>query len=301
MQLDSLKSEFLLDIRIRNYTEKTIRGYKGNCERFLTFVQREYGTLKVEEVKATHIKQYAKYLQQRERSAVYTNTVLKNIRSMFKYAVHEGYIAKSPAERVNWCREEKTVLVLPTDKEIAKVLNVYNGKTMLDIRNATIMALFVDTGIRCSELIDLTPNSIINSTLIIDGKGNKQRYVPISPLLQKQLLKYMRARDSYYRDRILKSDKLFLSSRYKTLTVEAVERVVRKAGYVAEVNEQIRFSPHTLRHYYAVKMLDTGIDIYSLARLLGHNRIATTQRYVAATTDRQILARTQNNTPLSLL
>lgn len=301
MELNSLKSEFLLDMRIRSYSEKTLRGYKGNCERFITFVQKDYGIIDVEQVKPIHIKQYSMYLKQNACSGMYINTVLKNIRAMFRYAVTEGYLAKSPADKVIWSKVEKTVLILPTDKEIVRVLNVYNGKKILDIRNATMMALFVDTGIRCSELIDLTPNSIINSTLIIDGKGNKQRYVPISPLLQKQLLKYMRARDSYYKDRILKSDKLFLSSRYKTLTVEAVESVVRKAGYVAEVNEQIRFSPHTLRHYYAVKMLDTGIDIYSLARLLGHNRIATTQRYVAATTDKQILARTQNNTPLSLL
>lgn len=301
LRLESLLSEYLLEIQIKNYTPKTIRGYKGNCSRFIEFVSGEFGIVEHYEVMPQHAKAYIKLLQMKGRSPVYINTILKNIRSMFQYATDEGYLPRNPFEKVKWLKEEKTVLVVPTDKEVAKMLNAFRGAKLLDIRDATIIAMLVDTGIRCAELINLTQADIIGGSILINGKGRKQRFVPLSPLMQKQLLKYTRVKELHYKDVPAKSDKLFLSSRGKTLTTEAVERVVRRAGYIAGVNEKVRMSPHTLRHYFAIKMLDNGIDIYSLARLLGHNNIRTTQRYLTATTDKQILQRTSNSMPLATL
>lgn len=301
MQLNELLSEYLLDIQIQNYTPKTIKGYKGNCRRFIEFMKVEYNIEKLEDITHLHIKGYIKQLHKKGRSPVYMNTILKNIRSMLAYAVDERYIQQSPMDRVTWLKEEKKVFVVPTDEEIAKMLNVYRGSKLLDIRNATIMAMFVDTGIRCNELIELTPADVIGGAVIINGKGRKQRYVPLSPLMQKQLLKYQRAREIYYKDSLYKVDKLFLSSTGKILTTEAIERVVRHTGLEVGVNPKVRVSPHTLRHYYAIKMLDNGVDVYSVARLMGHNSIKTTQRYLTATTDKQILHRTSNNTPLATL
>lgn len=183
MQLNELLSEYLLDIQIQNYTPKTIKGYKGSCRRFIEFMKVEYNIEKLEDVTHLHIKGYIKQLHKKGRSPVYMNTILKNIRSMLAYAVGERYIQESPMDRVNWLKEEKKVFVVPTDEEIAKMLNVYRGSKLLDIRNATIMAMFVDTGIRCNELIELTPADIIGGAVIINGKGRKQRYVPPSPLM----------------------------------------------------------------------------------------------------------------------
>lgn len=301
MRLETLLSEFMLDIEIKNYTQRTIKSYRGNCGRFIQFVKEEYGINEDYEVKNVHAKGYMLLLQRKGRSATYMNKILKNIRSLFKYSHDEGYLPVNPLEKVNWIKEEKPVLVVPTDTEIAKMLNVYRGSKLLDIRDATIMALFVDTGIRCGELINIMPSDIISGSILINGKGRKQRFVPLSPLMQKQLMKYVRAKELHYMDYPIKSDKLFLSVRGKILTTEAVERVIRKAGHIVNVNEKVRVSPHTLRHYFAIKMLDNGIDIYSVARLMGHSNIRTTQRYLMATTDKQILLRTSNSTPLATL
>ena len=301
LRLESLLSEYLLEIQIKNYSTKTIKGYKGNCGRFIEFMRGEFGVSEHYDVKPQHAKAYIKLLHQKGRSPVYMNTILKNIRSMFQYATDEGYLPRNPFEKVSWLREEKSVLVVPTDIEVAKMLNAFKGSNLMAIRDATMLAMLVDTGVRCAELINLVQTDIIGGSIIINGKGRKQRFVPLSPLMQKQLLKYVRVKELHYKDVPAKSDKLFLSSRGKALTTEAIERVVRRAGYIAGVNEMVRMSPHTLRHYFAIKMLDNGIDIYSLARLLGHSNIRTTQRYVTATTDKQILQRTSNSTPLATL
>ncbi len=102
MQLEALLKEFMLEIRIRNYTEKTIKGYNGNCSRFIHFVKEEFGVTELEEVNHIHIKQYFKLLQQKKRSEIYINTILKNIRSLFEYGISEGYCNNNPCKKVKW-------------------------------------------------------------------------------------------------------------------------------------------------------------------------------------------------------
>lgn len=94
------------------------------------------------------------------------------------------------------------------------------------------------------------------------------------------MIKYERIRDAYLRDNILHYYNYFLSYRNKPLTDEAIERIVKIAGDIAKVRESIRVSPHTCRHYFAQSQLKNGLDIYSLSRLLGHDIVIITKRYL---------------------
>lgn len=117
-------------------------------------------------------------------------------------------------------------------------------------------------------------------------------------MLKKVMIKYERIRDSYLKDNILHYDNYFLSFRYKPLTVEAIERVLRLAGEKGRVRDSIRCSPHTCRHYFAQAQLKNGLDIYSLSRLLGHETVDITKRYLQGINDEKIIEMSINTSPL---
>ena len=105
-------------------------------------------------------------------------------------------------------------------------------------------------------------------------------------------------RYSYLKDNPLHYDNYFLSYRCKPLTIEAVERIIRIAGKRARVRESIRCSPHTCRHYYAQTQLRNGLDIYSLSRILGHESVNITKRYLQSIRDEQIVELSVDTSPL---
>ncbi|MFS0575342.1 tyrosine-type recombinase/integrase [Sporosarcina sp. 179-K 3D1 HS] len=105
-------------------------------------------------------------------------------------------------------------------------------------------------------------------------------------------------KQEYFKDKLLTHSNYFVSYRCLTLTVEALERVVRLAGERANVRSHIRCSPHTIRHYFAQKMLQGSMDIYSLSRLLGHNSINTTKIYLESLQDEEIVEMGRMSSPL---
>ena len=109
---------------------------------------------------------------------------------------------------------------------------------------------------------------------------------------------YHHIRESYLKDNILHYDNYFLSYRNKPLTTEAVERVVRICGKEAKIADNIRCSPHTCRHYYAQAQLRNGLDVYSLSRLLGHENVDITKRYLQGLKDREVLELSIKTSPL---
>jgi integrase/recombinase XerD len=296
MLLNDVLKEFLFEIKIRNYTPKTQKGYKNNNALFHTWLKNEYSIIGLEEVTHLHIKQYITYLQKKGRKSTYINGILKNIRSFFEYCVGEEYITKNHCKQVKWVKERKVVISTFTDNEIKEMLNYYKGNDYLSIRNKCIVAMLVDTGIRNFELCTLKVSDLGETTIKILGKGNKERYVYISPMLKKLLIKYERAKDMYFKNHNLKYDNYFLSYRGKPLTTEGVERVIKLCG--ENITREIRISPHTLRHYFAQSQLQNGLDVYSLSRLLGHENISITKRYLQGLQDENIVDMSVKTSPL---
>ncbi|MGH4125310.1 MAG: tyrosine-type recombinase/integrase [Clostridium sp.] len=296
MLLNDVLKEFLFEIKIRNYSPRTQKGYKNNNALFHTWIDHEYQITELEEVTHLHIKQYVTYLLQKGRKPTYVNGILKNIRSFFEYCVGERYVNKNPCKQVKWVKEGKVIINTFTDKEVVDMLNYYKGSDYLSIRNKCIIAMLVDTGIRNNELCTLTINDIGETTIKILGKGNKERYVYISPMLKKYLIKYERVREMYFKNHNIQFSNYFLSYRAKPLTVEGIERVVKKSG--EHVREGIRVSPHTVRHYFAQKQLQNGLDMYSLSRLLGHETVSITKRYLDGLQDERIVEMSIKTSPL---
>ena len=178
------------------------------------------------------------------------------------------------------------------------MLNYYKGRDFMSIRNKTIIYCLVDLGIRANELCEMDSLNIFESNLKIVGKGDKERFLPISPVLKKQMMKYERAKASYYKNNTMKYTNYFLSYRGNPLTIEAIERVVRLCGAECSVRDSIRCSPHTFRHYYSQRHLKNGLDIYTLSRLLGHETVSITKRYLQSIKDSEVVEMGAVTSPL---
>ncbi|MGG1675492.1 tyrosine-type recombinase/integrase [Neobacillus sp. NRS-1170] len=300
MLLTDLDNEYMFHIQVKGYTPRTIRRYKDNGKRFIAFLESEFEVTELDEVKTLHIKQYGMQLLKKGRKETYINSIYKRIRSFFDYAIDEGYILPkhNPCGGVKWLNEETPVIKAFTTDEIKALINAYKMTTYIEARNKLIIMVFADTGLRNLELCHLMKSNVGETTIKILGKGKKERYLAISPALKKYLIKFDRIREQYMKDDFRHHDNLFLSYRGKPLTVEAVERIVKIAGERAGITRAIRISPHSIRHTYAQMMLQNGCDVYSLSRLLGHEDISITKRYLQSLEDDKIVELSIKSSPL---
>ena len=300
MLLEDVLKEFIFDCRIRKLSERTIKEYNGNNLRFFKYIDSQFQITELELVTHVVIKEYIQYLTTLGRKETYINGIIKCFRAFFVYCFKEEYISKNPMSKVNFQREPITLIETFTDNEARKMVEAFKTNTFCDMRNKLIMVVLLDSGIRCHELINIKLSDISNNAIKIFGKGKKERFVPITPTIYKYLLKYLRMRENYLLDKYqLDKEYLFLSFSCRKLSLEAVERVVKQAAEKATVRPEIRSSPHTCRHYYAQAQLRNGCDVYTLSRLLGHENISITKRYLQSITDNQILDLALKTTPLS--
>jgi len=231
------------------------------------------------------------------RTTNYVNDLLKAFKVFFRYAFEEDYTDQLLTQKIRSVKGEKTIIRTFTEEELKQMIAYYQGHDYLTIRNKVILLMLIDTGICLSELTSLTEEQIKYDYIIIRGKGSKERVVPKSPQLSKWLIKFQAVRKSYFAFRIV-PDNLFLSKNAKPLTNTMIDRIVKDAGRGCGVSSDIRVSAHTFRHTYAQYQLKSGLDIYSLSRLLGHENISITQTYLNGMRDREILKQAQNTSPL---
>lgn len=299
---DDVLKEFIFDCELRRLSKKTIKGYKNNNLRFFQFLKNEYQITELEETNHVAIKAYINYLISLNRKETYVNGIIKCLRAYFAYCIKESYLLKNPMDKISFQQEPITLIETFSDVEVQKMINSYSLADFYNMRNKLILIILFDSGIRCSELCDLKLDSIQSFSIKIFGKGKKERYVPLTPTIHKYLIKYQRMRESYLQDKYqLDQDYLFLSVNCRKLTVEAVERIIKKAALDSNVRAEIRASPHTCRHYYAQTQLRNGCDVYTLSRLLGHQNITITKRYLQSIADEKVLEMALASTPLSNL
>lgn len=300
MPLEDTLKEFLLECELRQYSQRTIRHERNSLQKMIYFIGETYGVTQLEKVKHIHLKGYVKYLTDLGRKETYVNGLIKSFRAFFKYCTEEEYIEVNPALKLSFQKEPEILITTFTDKEVEAMVNYYKGRRFLDIRNKLIMVILFDTGIRCSELCELKVTDVrANVINIQEGKGKKQRFVPLTPAINKWMMKYQLARQSYTLDKIGYAEEyLFLSQKGKPLTKATIERIVGACKEPCGVREEIRCSPHTCRHYYAQKQLRNGCDMYTVSRLLGHKTVTITKRYLQSITDEDIVDLGTKTSPL---
>lgn len=261
MLLKEARDGFLFDCECRHLAKGSIRNYRAETKFLMEFLELNQIT-EVEDVKAHHIRDFMKQKQDSGNTACYVNDILKACKTWFNYLVEEDYIEerRNPAAKVKYLKQPKTIIETFSTQEVKELIHYYSGCDYLEVRNKTIITLLFDTGMRCNEMIMMEPEDIKKDYIVVKhGKGNKERVVPKSPMLSKQLVRYLYVRENYFEGKSNKKN-LFLSKTGKPLTDEAVARMLKKAALEVGVSPEVRVSPHTCRHTFAQMQLKNGLD-----------------------------------------
>lgn len=205
--------------------------------------------------------------------------IVAALRSFYKYIHSEGYITDDPTLLLESPKAERLLPDVLSVEEIDAMIAAIPPEKEESVRNTAIIEMLYGSGLRVSELCDLRISrvSLPDRLAIIEGKGSKQRIVPISPGAASAIEEYLAVRNASP-VRPSEEDILFLNRRGARLTRVMIFYIVRQLAELAGVTKKV--SPHTLRHSFATHLLEGGANLRAIQQMLGHESIATTEIYV---------------------
>ncbi len=240
------------------------------------------GGLSLESVSESDLERYFNGLR---ASGLASSTVARAVaatRGWFAFLVDEGGRDDDPAARLKGGRRGRTLPKPLSETEIVGLLDTVPATTAIDRRDAALLELLYGTGARVSEVVGLEISDLDfdEELILLTGKGDKQRLVPLGATLRRALEAYLGAGGRAELLGRARTARLFLNSRGGPLSRQGVDLVVRKRALLAGIDRR-RISAHVFRHSCATHMLAHGADIRVVQELLGHASIATTQLYTA--------------------
>jgi integrase/recombinase XerC len=277
--------DFLRQLRERNASPHTIKAYTGDLDAFAAYI----GARGWKTIDHIAIRGFLSYLYDKGLSKTSVARALAAVRSLYRWLAQEGVVEQNPAKLVSTPRLPKKLPRVPTIEEMNAVLDA----NMPDVasfpeRDRLMFELLYGCGIRNSELvgINLDDISLSNEAILIRGKGKKQRYVPFGgsalgalsvylPWRQQLLLGLRNVSKSTSGAKTTSA--LLVNQRGGRLTTRSVGRVVKRIAVAKGLSPDVH--PHTLRHAFGTHMLEEGADLRAIQELLGHERLATTERY----------------------
>ena len=198
MYMKDAIAEYGFDCRIRKLSPKTIDCYTKQLRYFQEYLEQNHAVTYLEQVKKAHIKSFLAMMDSKNRKPQYINDLLKVFKTFFAYTVREGHIHINPTAGIKNVKQPKVKIITFSELEIRRMLNYYHGRDYLSTRNRTMIALFFDTGMRLNEVMTLCPEQIRDDHILVHGKGNKERMVPVSPYLAKALMQFQIVRGGYF-------------------------------------------------------------------------------------------------------
>jgi integrase/recombinase XerD len=262
----------------------TIDGYSRDLNRYAGFVE-ERGVREISGIGTEDVIAYLASLHGDGLAANSVNRALAAIRGFYRYLLREKKVDHTPMAHIVLAQVWTRLPDVLSREEMALLLAQPGAETPADIRDSAMLELVYATGIRVSELIGLTVNSINWQVgyLVAMGKGEKERIVPVGQTAYERVKRYQEgARPLLLKGR--ESDRLFLNRSGKGLTRQGFWKIVKKYAAKAGLGKAIH--PHTFRHSFASHLLEGGADLRSVQIMLGHADISTTQIYTHVTRER---------------
>jgi integrase/recombinase XerC len=264
----------------RNYSAHTILSYETDLMSLVQFLRNE----KIESFDQVHkesLRAFIGFLLDKGFGQRSVARKIASLRSFFKYLQRHKIVKVNPALVLITPKVGKRLPVFLDELSMRKLLLSSDHSGPNKKRDLAIMELFYSTGIRLSELINLTLNDLKQreGLIKVKGKGRKERFVPVGNKALSVINEYLATRRDLLlaEQRIHNERSLFVTGKGRKLYPQAVGRIVRK--YIGAVSEIEKKSPHVLRHTFATHLLNHGADIRAVKELLGHESLSTTQVY----------------------
>jgi integrase/recombinase XerC len=269
-------ADFLRHLREINASPHTIKAYSGDLLLFAAYAgSREWKQIDHIAVRGFLSQLYAKGL-----SKTSVARALAAVRSLYRWLAREGVVEQNPAKLVATPKLPKKLPRVPTIEEMNFVIDgeMPEGAAFPE-RDRLMLELLYGCGIRNSELTGINVDDIRLSAeaILIRGKGKKERYVPFGEAVRTALARYLPERKKVIEQARKQAIALLVNLRGGRLTTRSVGRIVKKIAIAKGLSPDVH--PHTLRHAFGTHMLEEGADLRAIQELLGHERLATTQRY----------------------
>jgi integrase/recombinase XerC len=269
-------TDFLRHLQERNASLHTIKAYRGDLAEFSAYA----GSRGWKQIDHVAIRGFLSQLYAKGLGKTSVARALAAVRSLYRWLAQEGVVEQNPAKLVATPKLPKKLPRVPTIEEMNSVLDGEMPEAAaFPERDRLMLELLYGCGIRNSELtgINLDDIRLSAEAILIRGKGKKERYVPFGDSAKKALSAYLPARLAVLGGAGKNTPALLVNRRGGRLTTRSVGRIIKKIAVARGLSPDVH--PHTLRHAFGTHMLEEGADLRAIQELLGHERLATTQRY----------------------
>ncbi|MGB3065525.1 tyrosine-type recombinase/integrase [Sphingobacterium thalpophilum] len=280
-----LEKEFIRFLQIeKRYSEHTVIAYRHELDMFRDFLTAE--GLEVKDVVYRDLRHYFAQMMEGGKNASSVNRSMSSLRTYFKFLQREDYIVKNPMTLIKALKTAKKLPVVVEKDKLVRLLDhmEQQQEDFESCRNYIVMELLFGTGIRLAELLKIKEQDIdfFNKKILILGKRNKERLVPINDVLLKELKNYLQQKATQFVD--TDNSLLIVTRAGKPAYAKLIYDIVHK--HLTPISTQGKRSPHILRHTFATALLDNGADLNAIKELLGHAGLAATQVYTHNSAER---------------
>lgn len=274
--LDLIKAYETYLTKVKQASVNTVASYMRDIRQFADWLDVSVG-ISVEEALPLHIRDYLSYLEESGRSGATLSRNLASLKNFYGYLVSSGFLEETPVMDVRIDRGEKKLPQVLTGREIELLLNQPVTSDAKGCRDKAMLEVLYATGIRVSELIALNVSDVNMELGTIKCAGaKKHRIIPLYPAAKKALQAYLKdVRSVLLADP--EENALFVNVSGARMSRQGFWKNLKFYQSTARIDKQI--TPHTLRHSFAVHLLENGADLDSLQELLGHSDISSTQMY----------------------
>ncbi|MGI6021286.1 MAG: site-specific tyrosine recombinase [Lachnospiraceae bacterium] len=262
----------------KNSSLNTEVSYERDLKKLAKYLETEHSLKYWEDVTETNLNSYMLFLESRFAASTVCRSIA-SIRAFFKYLTAKGVVGEDPSLILKPPKIEKKAPLILSVNEIDKLLSAPDVKTAKGIRDKAMLELLYATGMRVTELISLKVNDLnLKMDYVVCRERTRERIIPFGSTAKAALKKYLsKGRDMIITDSSADEGYLFTNVRGSMMTRQGFWKVIKSYALQAGISGDI--TPHTLRHSFAMHMIQNGSDLKSLQEMLGHSDISTTHFY----------------------
>ena len=278
--MENFLQDYMTMLKVeRNLAQNSLESYERDLQQYHQYLKTELKLKTIRDVTLGHIRSFVRKLSNRGLAANSIKRAVSSIRTYHNFLSAEGHMKDNPAQLLDTPKIPRKLPNVLTIQEIDKILGIIPENAPMAQRDLAIFELMYSCGLRVTELCDFKTSDILwDSEMIrVQGKGSKQRFVPIGPIARENLKNYLNHERNTLADKNPNVAEVFLSRNGRKLTRMMIWVLLKKWTESAEVKKEV--SPHTLRHSFATHLLEGGADLRSVQEMLGHTDITTTQIY----------------------
>ena len=273
---------------IKKLSQNSVTSYKNDLSKFFIFFQ-DYieKNIGLEEIESIKISEFRSFLTYRRNSEISSNSIARNIsaiKSFFRFLIKNNKIKESSVFNLKSPKLKKSIprpIHVDLAIQVIKQAEEIEDEKWIGLRNKAILILLYGCGLRISEALSLNYDDIQNEDhILIKGKGEKERIVPMMPYIKKGIENYLEACPK----EIISGEALFIGKRFSRLSPRIIQYALEKIRTALSLPETA--TPHALRHSFATHLLDSGGDLRTIQELLGHSSLSTTQKYTKVETSK---------------